>query len=197
MLVEDTVTPVGALPIAQFKDHLRLGSGFAEDGIQDVILESFLRAALAAVEARTGKTLLERAFTWTVSEVAHGDKMSLPVAPVKGVTEMAIGDGAATFVVIDPAQWFLVADSQVPQVVAKGGSLPLVSKGGLLRLRFVAGFGPDWSDVPADLQQAVMMLAAHYYEFRHEMGLGAGCMPFGVTALIERYRNIRLFGGRV
>jgi uncharacterized phiE125 gp8 family phage protein len=36
------------------------------------------------------------------------------------------------------------------------------------------------------------MLAAHFYEYRHETALGSGCMPFGVTSLIERYRPLRL-----
>ena len=50
-------------------------------------------------------------------------------------------------------------------------------------------------DLPADLGQAVLLLAAHYYEFRHETQLGDGCMPFGVTSLIERYRTVRVFAG--
>jgi len=45
------------------------------------------------------------------------------------------------------------------------------------------------------LQQAVMLLSAHYHEFRHDTGLGEGCMPFGVTALIERFRVVRIGGG--
>ena len=55
MLVEETTVPAAALPIAAFKDHLRLGTGFSEDTIQDSVLEGFLRAAVAAIEARTGK----------------------------------------------------------------------------------------------------------------------------------------------
>ena len=58
-----------------------------------------------------------------------------------------------------------------------------------------AGYGPDWSDLPADLAQAVLMLAAHFYEFRHESAMSGQQMPFGVSTLIERYRNIRLFSG--
>jgi len=49
--------------------------------------------------------------------------------------------------------------------------------------------------MPADLAQAVLMLAAHYYEFRSDTSLGQGCMPFGVTSLIERYRTVRIFAG--
>ena len=47
----------------------------------------------------------------------------------------------------------------------------------------------------ADLAQAVMLLAAHYYEYRDETALAEGCMPFGVASLIERYRIVRLYGG--
>jgi uncharacterized phiE125 gp8 family phage protein len=46
--------------------------------------------------------------------------------------------------------------------------------------------------LPADLQQAVLLLAAHYYEYRDEQSLGEGCMPFGVTSLIARYRALRM-----
>jgi uncharacterized phiE125 gp8 family phage protein len=59
----------------------------------------------------------------------------------------------------------------------------------------VAGYGAAWSDLPADLAQAVLMLAAHYYEYRHDTALSGGCMPFGVTSLLERYRPLRISAG--
>ena len=74
--------------------------------------------------------------------------------------------------------------------------LPTIPTRGSVRVRFLAGYGPDWSDLPADLAQAVMMLGAHYYEYRHETGLSGRCMPFGVTSLLERYRTVRVFAGR-
>ena len=38
------------------------------------------------------------------------------------------------------------------------------------RCVFDAGFGADWADVPADLRQAVLLLAAEYYEQRQRDG---------------------------
>ena len=62
----------------------------------------------------------------------------------------------------------------------------------------LAGYGPEWSDLPADLGQAVLLLAAYYYEFRHDASSHAPAMPVGVLALIESHRTVRLFmGGRV
>ena len=62
MLIELTTVPLAALPVQIFKDHLRLGTGFADDGVQDGLAESCLRAAMAAIEARIGKALLSRNF---------------------------------------------------------------------------------------------------------------------------------------
>jgi uncharacterized phiE125 gp8 family phage protein len=62
MLIEETTVPDAALPVAEFKAHLRLGTGFGDDALQDPVLRSFLRAAMAAIEARTGKVLITRPF---------------------------------------------------------------------------------------------------------------------------------------
>ena len=35
MLSEDAPVPVAVLPLQEMRYHLRLGSGFAEDGLQD------------------------------------------------------------------------------------------------------------------------------------------------------------------
>ena len=38
MLVEETSVPADVLPVAGFKAHLRLGSGFSDDAVQDAVL---------------------------------------------------------------------------------------------------------------------------------------------------------------
>ena len=47
MLIEQTTVPTTALPLQAFKDHLRLGTGFGAETLQDGLLESHLRAAIA------------------------------------------------------------------------------------------------------------------------------------------------------
>lgn len=195
MLIEETTVPIGALPVAVFKDHLRLGSGFSDDGLQDGLLEGFLRSAMAAIEARTGKILIEREFSWSLTRWRDGARQALPVAPVSAVVELALVDRAGTETLVDAARWYLEPDMQRPMLSAVAGVLPSVPRAGSVRVRLLAGFGPEWSDLPADLAQAVLLLAAHYYEYRHEVQYDGGCMPFGVSALIERYRTIRLLGG--
>lgn len=195
MLTEETTVPTGALPVAHFKDHLRLGSGFADDGFQDDLLESFLRSALAAIEARTGKALIERTFSWSVTRWRDGSAQALPIAPVSAIVDIVLLDRLGIENVVDADRYHLRPDMQRPVVSAVGGTLPAIGQTDTARIRMLAGFGPEWSDLPADLRQAVLLLAAHYYEYRHEVQYDGGCMPFGVSALIERYRTLRLMGG--
>lgn len=192
MLIEDTPVPDAALPVEAFKAHLRLGTGFGTDDVQDVVLRSFLRAAMAAIESRTGKALLQRVFRLTVNRWRDAQAQSLSVAPVTGISELAQIEQSGVRSVVEPGRYRLERDAQYPLVRPTGIKLPAVPVGGSVEITFSAGFGVGWDDVPADLQQAVLMLAAHYYEYRNDTGLSEGCMPFGVSSLIERYRALRL-----
>lgn len=198
MLVEETTVPLSALPVAQFKDHLRLGSGFSDDGVQDAVLESYLRAAMAAIEARTGKILIEREFSWTLTVWRDDRRQPLPVAPVSAISAVTMINMQGQETAVDSDRWYLEPDMQRPSLQPVGTCLASIPTGGSVRIGLLAGFGPEWSDLPADLVQAVMLLAAHFYEFRHDVGRTTAPMPMGVLALIERYRTVRMFmGGRV
>ena len=192
MLVEETSVPTAALPVAEFKEHLRLGSGFDDDDVQDSVLVSFLRAAMAAIELRTGKVLIEREFAWTVAMWRNAGGQGLPTAPVSAISAVSLEDRLGDTAVVAPSAYRLFPDQHRPELRPTGTCLPTIPSEGQAQVQFLAGYGPDWSDVPADLRQAVMLLAAHYYEYRDETALSSGCMPFGVTSLIERYRPLRM-----
>jgi uncharacterized phiE125 gp8 family phage protein len=192
MLIEETTVPEGALPVEDFKAHLRLGTGFASDTTQDEVLTGFLRAAISAIEARTGKVLMTRSFSWTLQFWRDRGSQGLPLAPVIAVTRVATIERNGAQSDVPPESYWLEQDSQRPRLKSISATLPKIPTGGSAVIEFDAGFGPDWQDTPADLRQAVLMLAAHYYEYRHEIALGDGSMPFGVTTLIERYKVMRL-----
>lgn len=195
ILIEQTTVPTLALPVAAFKAHLRLGTGFADDSLQDGLLESTLRAAMAMIEGRIGKVLIARRFKWTIEDWRSGSEQALPVAPVTALVSVTLVDAADVAVVIDSARYKLVQDTHRPKVMAAGLALPLVPLAGRIEIVFEAGFGVAWSAVPADLGQAVLMLAADYYEHRNETGVWEGGLPFGVVTLIERWRTVRVLGG--
>ncbi len=192
ILIEDTTIPDAALPVDEFKAHLRLGTGFGDENLVDSVLKGFLRAAIAAIEARTNKVLITHDFTWTLSYWRDRSAQVLPVAPVGAVNAVTLVDAAGGETVVDPAVYRVEADSQCPRLRPVAGLLPMVPSNGEVRVAFSAGMAPDWGGLPADLGQAVLLLAAHYHEYRHETALSDGCMPFGVTSLIQRYRVVRI-----
>ena len=194
-LTETATVPTLALPIAAFKTHLRLGTGFADDTLQDGLLESTLRAAMAAIEGRIGKVLIARRFKWTLQDWRTGAEQALPVAPVTAVVSVTLMDSADVATVIAASRYKLVQDTHRPKLVATGLALPLVPMAGRIEVVFDAGFGAAWAAVPADLAQAVLLLAAEYYEHRSESGVRDGGLPFGVVTLIERWRTVRVLGG--
>ena len=193
-LTEITGVPTAALPLAQLKDHLRMGSGFSDDAVQDSLLEGYLQAALAAVEGRTGKALIARDFRWTVSDWRYGDRAVLPVAPVSAVASVTVKDRAGTPTVIAPSAWLLIADGTMPMLVGAGTSLPTIPDQGTAEVVFTGGFGA-WTAVPPDLGQAAMLLAAHYHEHRFGSGETVGRLPYGIEALLARWVPLRITGG--
>jgi uncharacterized phiE125 gp8 family phage protein len=192
ILVEEAQVPDAALPVEALKRHLRMGTGFAEDTVQDAVLASFLRAALAAVEARTGKALIARPFVLTLHRWRDPAAQALPVAPVTQIAELVLVDGFGAAQVIAPERYRLERDPVAPLLRARGAALPAIPSDGAAEIRFTAGYGAVFDALAADLAQAVLLLAAHYYEYRDETALGQGCMPFGVTALLQRYRPVRM-----
>ena len=191
LFTETTEVPQSALPVARLRDQLRLGRGFSDDAVQDELLVGFLRAAMAAIEGRTGKALLSRNFALSLTAWRFPDRQPFPVAPVSALLSVTLADRMGAQTPVPLSSLWLEPDANRP-CLAASGALPSIPNGGTARISFTAGFGPSWASVPPDLAQAVLMLAAHYHEYRHETGLDGGCMPFGVAALIERHRPLRL-----
>ncbi|MEL7345412.1 MAG: hypothetical protein AAFN59_11245 [Pseudomonadota bacterium] len=194
MLVEQTSVPASVLPLAEFRDHLKLGTGFSDDAVQDGLLEANLRAALAAVENRTGKAVLERGFVWSISAWRDLSHQVLPVAPVASIDLLQIIDLDGVAEVAAPTSYGLQRDAHRPALVSRTICLPSIPVGGRAEIEFTAGYGLGWSDIPADLAQAVLGIAAYFYENRSTHGVDATNLPTALLGVLAPYRNIRLFG---
>lgn len=197
MLIEETAPAAEVLPIAALRGHLQLGSGFeiAADAAETAALTGFLRAAIATIEARTGKVLLTRRFRMQLDDWRDRLGQPLPLAPVIAVERIELDDGIGTQTILAAESWRLLPDAQRPMILPTGVILPHVPRRGTVTVTFTAGFGDSWDNVPADLAHAVLLLAARYYEDRSFVG-SKGAVPFGVSSLIERWRQVRTLAGR-
>ena len=189
---EVTSLPDEALPVEEFRAHLRLGTGFGQETLQDEVLVAFLRAAIAAIEGQTGKSLIIREYDMIVSAWLDPMAQPLPIAPITTLGELVLIDRDGIETPVDSVEFALKLDMSRPVLRPVGARLPLIPLIGSARLRFKAGLAAEWRELPADLGQAVLLLAAYYYEQRSESGGGGGWMPYGVTSLLRRFRNVRL-----
>lgn len=191
MMVELTAVPSTVLPVAALAEHLRLARGFSDDGSQDQSLERCLRAALAAIEARIGKVLFARRFVLTLFGWQSAGAHVLPVAPIGQIEAVRLISRAGSETVVEPTLYRLQPDRHRPALLAERVRLPAPPQGGSIEVEFTAGFAPDWPGIPADLQQAVLMLAAQFWG---QEGTPDQGIPFAVSVLLEPHRAVRLRG---
>ena len=184
MTLKETAPPdLARLPLGEFRDFLRLGRGFADDAAQDPVLETCLRGAMRAIEARLSMALLSRDHVWTLYLWRGSERLSLPVAPVSNVAEIRIVDAAGEVTVISPASYRLGNDDAGAFVSMHSGTFPHLSTRARVEMELTAGFG-EWAELPADLQQAWLVLAAQFYNHRGEDAKG---FSMAALALIEPY----------
>ncbi len=192
ILTEMTSVDTAALPIAEFKAHLQLGTGFADSDLQDTLLENYLRAAISTIEARCGRVLLQKQYSWQLTRWRDAVRQVLPVRPVSHVSEIKLIDATGGEELADVADFRFVPDDICPALEATNAVLPKLPVGGAVEVVFDAGFGPAWANVPSDLGQAVLIVASNAYE--HRTGTNEA-VPAAALSLIEPYRALRLMRG--
>jgi uncharacterized phiE125 gp8 family phage protein len=192
ILTETSPAPVNAVPLDEFAAHLRLAQGFADDTAEDALLELYLRNATAVVEARIAKALARREFRLQVSAWGRDGGLVLPVGPVAAITSASFVRGADV-IALPVEGWSVEAGTGRQRVTGPGGgALPQIPEGHVAELTFDAGFGASWTEVPGELRQAVMLLAAHFFENRYAEVEREWGVPVAVQALLESQRLVRL-----
>lgn len=80
---------------------------------------------------------------------------------------------------LDASEYWIDQDSFVARL---GRALPRVPAGGSVQVELNAGMVATFADLPADLAQAIMMLSAHYYEYRNDTSLSLGACPLAISS---------------
>ncbi len=200
--------PVGlAVPVEYAKRHLRsLGNS------DDVLVETWIRAATSYVEEQTGRQLLTATreawldqFPGLPGATYRCSKIELPHPPLQSVVSVSYIDGDGNEQVYEdgstsPASSAVnvrapQGDYAVPGTVEPlaGGSWPAVrDETGAVRIRYVCGYGSDAADVPELLRGVILYLVAHYDQFRgavHEARRGQVLeLPYGVKASMDGFK---------
>lgn len=169
-----------------------------ETNVDDALIAALVLTAIAHVEAVTGKFLSVKAFTQELARFPDSAPYAVKLmrGPVVTVSEIAYDptDGAAEATIAD----FRLVEgngrtSNGSLQPAYGETWPSTLDGlGTVRISGTAGYADSASEAP-ELDQACLMLVAHWYANREAVAGGAlSEIPLGVQALIGPYRPVGL-----
>jgi uncharacterized phiE125 gp8 family phage protein len=183
------ITPPGepAVSLEAAKDYLRVG----HTG-EDELIEGIIQAAIARLEQNAGLALVRQ----TVQLIWHqwpsemaGRGVRLPVSPIIGLSSVTIlsDDNVET----DVTERFRIACGRL--CLKPWSMLARLNSGDRVKLEFEAGFGAA-SEVPDDLQEAVLRLALGAYRGRQTGSAAAqkNGLPPEVQSILDARRQVRL-----
>ena len=183
--VEPSAEPVTP---AEARAHLRLGHTS-----DDELLSGLVRAARQEVERAAGLALLEQHWRLTLDRWPRSGCAALAVHPVREVLSVTVFGSEGEASLVPPAGYEVDTLSRPARIHFSETPAPARVVNGI-EIDFAAGFGEAGTDVPDLLKRAILLLVAHWYEFRAGFGPGDQpvSFPAGYDRLIAGYRARRL-----
>lgn len=173
------------IPLEVLKLHIRTADPDAT--IEDGVLQQYEEAAVAYVERATGRYFGPPAERVEILDPSGADVLWLAEAPIADPAE-----GRETVVAERRgAEWTDLDAEETPYEL---DGRQLYREGGWARgrrsVRVTYWAGYSAGNEPADIRQAVLELAALYYEERLPVGEMTAEVPHGVREIINRHRRI-------
>lgn len=160
---------------------------------EDALLDGLIRAAREEVEAACGLALVDQSWRLVLDKMPPTQRALLRRHPVREILSVTVygEDGAAA--VVDPARYQLDAHSRPARLHFTTDLEPGRVMNGI-EIDFTAGFGEAGTDVPDLLKRAILLLVAHWYEFRAHFPPSAQPVSFppGYERLIAPWRTRRI-----
>lgn len=183
--VEPTAEPVSLI---EAKAQLRIAHDSEDDFISGLV-----RAAREEVEQATGTALINQSWRLALDTWPDSRIVLLRRAPVRQILSVTVYGAEGEAEVLDPATYELDAVSHPARLFLSQKPAPQRAMNGI-EIDFSAGFGEAGTDVPDLPKRAIMMLVAHWYEFRTVFGPDNQPVSFpeGYERLIAAYRKVRL-----
>ncbi|KPF65509.1 hypothetical protein IP69_17585 [Bosea sp. AAP35] len=189
------MTPLALTPPAQEPVSLAEARAFLrlDQTDEDDLLGTLITAARLMVEAASGRLLVDQAWRIVIDRWPDSGEIRLPLSPVSALTAARVYDalGAAQPVATTALQLDGQADPPMLRIVAE---VPEIGRDrSAIEIDVVAGFGATATAVPVLLRQAVLRLAARWFERRGDVvGRDAEALPPEILALIAPFRRARL-----
>lgn len=174
--------------LAQAKAELRI-----DHDSEDELIAGLVRAAREEVEQTTGLAMIDQRWRLAVDALPPSGMLRLRRGPVKEILAVTAYGSEGEAALVDPADYQLDPLSRPARLhFARVPDRLRVMNG--IEVDFSAGFGEAGTDVPDLLKRAVLMLVAHWFEFRASFGAMEQPVsyPAGYRRLISAHLQRRL-----
>ena len=174
--------------LVEAKAYLRI-SHTSEDGL----ISGLIRAAREDVERTTGIALIDQTWRLVLDRWPADNFVMLVRHPVRQVLSVTIFGGEGEASIVNPAAYQFDTLSRPARIHFDRAPGRLRAMNGV-EIDFRAGFGEAGTDVPDLLKRAMLLLVAHWYEFRTSFGPDDQPVsyPSGYDRLLSGYRARRL-----
>ena len=166
--------------LADLKAHLRIDLNDEDD-----LLEGLIRVARAHLEAATGVALMSQGFRLALDDWPCGEVIHLMRTPVQSIDAILVYDADGVEQSLDLSGLVLDGTAHPVRLVIKERPRPGQPINGI-EIEFTAGFGSG-AEVPPELKRAILIHAAHLYEFRGAVTpeMQPAAIPDGYQRLIS------------
>jgi uncharacterized phiE125 gp8 family phage protein len=163
-----------------------------DDNAEDGLITTLISAARLHVEGVTGRALLAQSWRVVLDAWPADRQVRLPVTPFMAVSEITAYDAVGGAHDVPLAQFLSEPDRLLLPATVAG--MPALRERQGIEIDYVAGFGTEPEDVPADIRQALLVLVAYWYEHRDAViTAGSGAMvPSGFDRLVANHKRVRL-----
>lgn len=174
--------------LAEVRQFLRL-----DQTDEDDLLATLITAARLMVEAAAGRCLIEQAWRIVLDRWPSRGEIRLPLSPVARIEAARVYDLLGAAQPVSAAALSLQRNTD-PPLIRVTGEVPEIGRShGAIEIDIVAGYGPSAAAVPAPLRQAVLRLAARWFEERGDVASrDARGLPDAIAALVAPFRRGRL-----
>lgn len=187
-LFRTTAPAVEPVTLAEAKEHLKLD----HEG-EDALIEGLIRAAREEVEAATGLALIDQNWRLTLDRIPVTKVVRIACHPIREILSVTAFGADGEGVLVDPATFMLDQHSRPARLWFSRRPEARRAMNGI-EIDFVAGFGEAGPDVPDTLKRAILLLVAHWFEFRAAFGPESQPVSFpnGYERMIAPWRRGRL-----
>ena len=181
-----TTTPI---TLHQAKTRLRISTCDEDYDLLDII-----SAATEYCQTRTNRQFITATCRLTLDAFPTNnnyDEILLLPAPVQSISSITYIDADGATQTLDSSLYTFDGKTHIPNVrpLYNGVWPDTRDVSSAVTVNFVAGYGDTAADVPAGLQQAVLLLTSHWYEVREPVALGtiSTSIQFTLDALLAQY----------